>query len=338
MAYYDNLTLEKGMYGPNGQGFTKALEALDPSSSYKNTELEGLDAFERQLKRFGIKVKGDGSDQVDKFFQSSQTSALFPEYVRRSVAQGVQNGNVLKDIIAARTKIDSMDYRSLASIPSEDEMSLKKVAEGAVIPSTRITLQDNLVKLYKRGRMLVSSYEAIRYQRLDLFTVTLRQIGAQIAKSQLNDAVSVLISGDGNSNAAEVLNAADTTDHTLAYSDLLALWGKFGEYEMTNLIASPDVMQKLLAIEEFRNPATGLNFQGTGRLSTPLGASLFHTSCVPAGKLIALDRSCALEMVVAADVSVEYDKLIDRQLERAAITSIAGFAKIFADATKVLAV
>ena len=34
--------------------------------------------------------------------------------------------------------------------------------------------------------------------------------------------------------------------------------------------------------------------------------------------------------------SMEYDKLIDRQLERAAITSISGFAKIFQDATKVL--
>ena len=33
---------------------------------------------------------------------------------------------------------------------------------------------------------------------------------------------------------------------------------------------------------------------------------------------------------------MEYDKLIDRQLERAAITSISGFAKLFAGASKVL--
>ena len=37
-----------------------------------------------------------------------------------------------------------------------------------------------------------------------------------------------------------------------------------------------------------------------------------------------------------SEITVEYDKLIDRQLERAAITSISGFAKIFQDATKVL--
>ena len=37
-------------------------------------------------------------------------------------------------------------------------------------------------------------------------------------------------------------------------------------------------------------------------------------------------------------VTVEYDKLIDRQLERAAITSVSGFAKLFTDAAKVLKV
>lgn len=35
---------------------------------------------------------------------------------------------------------------------------------------------------------------------------------------------------------------------------------------------------------------------------------------------------------------MEYDKLIDRQLERAAITSISGFAKLFTEASKVLVV
>ena len=44
------------------------------------------------------------------------------------------------------------------------------------IPATTIQVQSNLVKLHKRGRMLVGSYEAIQFQRLDLFSVTLRQI------------------------------------------------------------------------------------------------------------------------------------------------------------------
>jgi len=336
MAFYDSLTLEKGMYKPGGEGFTAALEALDPSENYRGTDLEGLDAYQRQLKRFDIRVGGNRSDCVEKFFQTSQSAALFPEYVRRCVAQGSQSANILDDLIAAKTKIDSMDYRSLVSVPGSDATSLKPVAEGAQIPATEVKVQDHLVRLCKRGRMLVSSYEAIRFQRLDLFGVTLRQIGADIARSQLADALSVLIDGDGSGNAAEVLPVK--TAGSLTYDDLVSLWGQFGEYEMNRLVASPDVMQLMLGITEFRNPLTGLNFQGTGKLSTPLGANLYRAASVPAGKLIALDKSCALEMVTAADVTVEYDKLIDRQLERAAITSIAGFAKIFEDAVKVMSV
>ncbi len=52
--------------------------------------------------------------------------------------------------------------------------------------------------------------------------------------------------------------------------------------------------------------------------------------------MVALDKNCALEMVTAGDLSLEYDKLIDQQLERAAITCTYGFAKIFTDASKVL--
>ena len=80
MAKFENIKLEKGLY-TTGKSFTKALEELDPSEEYIGTELEGLDAFQRQLKRFDIKVSGRGSDTVEKFFKTSDSAALFPEYV-----------------------------------------------------------------------------------------------------------------------------------------------------------------------------------------------------------------------------------------------------------------
>jgi hypothetical protein len=52
--------------------------------------------------------------------------------------------------------------------------------------------------------------------------------------------------------------------------------------------------------------------------------------------IIGLDNRYALEQVRAGDVLVEYDKIIDRQLERAAITTISGFGKIITDASAVL--
>ncbi len=65
---------------------------------------------------------------------------------------------------------------------------------------------------------------------------------------------------------------------------------------------------------------------------------LLRTTACPAGTLIGLAKNYALEQICGSEVTVEYDKLIDRQLERAAITSISGFAKLFDGASKVLTV
>lgn len=334
MTAFDNIRLEKGLYASGD--FTGSLERIDPSENYSGTALEGLDAYQRQLKRFDIKVSGAGSDVVDKFFKTSDSAVLFPEYVSRAVRQGMEEANVLPRIVASTTVIDSLDYRSIACEPTEDEKELKVVSEGAFIPETYIKSKENLVRLRKRGRSLVASYEAVRFQRLDLFTVTLRQIGAYIARTQLTDAIDTIVGGDGNNNPAPVSSVASSGNIT--YSDLVSFWNLFDPYELNTVIASPAEMIKLLGIAEFRDAAAGLNFHGSGEIITPIGADLIKSSAVPSGKLIGLDRGCALEMVTTGPVSTEYDKLIDRQLERAVISSTAGFAKIFDAASRTLTV
>lgn len=110
---YDNLRLEKGMYRQEGMTFTQVLESLDPSENYRGTALEGTDAFQRQLKRFGIRAKGAGSSSVEKFFRTTDSAVLFPEYIARTVRQGMEENNILPNIVATTTIIDSMDYRSI---------------------------------------------------------------------------------------------------------------------------------------------------------------------------------------------------------------------------------
>lgn len=333
MAVFETINLEKGMY-QNGKSLTEVLEVLDPSENYKGTALEGLDAFSRQLKRFDIKVSGKGSDTVEKFFMSSNSAALFPEYVSRAVNAGIEETNVLDDVVATVTKIDGVDYRSCSSTPSENEKTLKRVSEGAFIPVTEIKSSDNLIHLYKRGRMLVTSYEMLRFQRIDLFTVTLKQIGAYIARTQLKDAVNVIVNGDGNANPCGSVSPASSG--SLSYADLISMWSALSPFELNTVIASTQAMTDLLSMTEMKDAAAGLNFQGNGKMITPLGANLIHTTALTGGNIIGLDKNCALEMVVAGDVTVDYDKLIDRQLERAAITCIAGFGKIYNDASKKL--
>lgn len=332
MANFDNIKLEKGLYA--GGNFTACLSKLDPDENYKGTHLEGLDCYQRQLKRFDIRVSGPKSDGVEKFFSTSESAVLFPEYVSRAVKQGMEQVNLLPEIVATVTNVNALDYRSISSIPTEEEKELKMVSEGAFIPETRVHTKDSLVSLKKRGRSLVASYEAIKYQRLDLLTVTLKQIGAYIAISLFKDAVDVIENGDGNDNAAPLSHTA--TAGELKFSDLVNFWNLFDPYRLNTLIASPTQMANMLNMSEFRDAAAGLNFHASGKMITPFGAKVLKSTALDRAKIIGIDKSACLEMVKCGDVLTEYDKLIDRQLERAVISCTAGFAKIATDSAKVL--
>ena len=337
---FDNLRLEKGMYRQEGMNFTQVLETLDPSENYRGTALEGTDAFQRQLKRFGIYAKGADSSPVEKFFRTSDSAVLFPEYIARTVRVGMEENNILPSIVATKTMIDSMDYRSIYSIATDDDKELRDVMEGAAIPETEVKTKDHLVRLHKRGRMLVASYEAIRFQKLDLFGVMLRQIGANIQKMQLMDALKVIIDGDDNENESPVYSIGSDpipgTPGVLTYQQMVAFWSQFEPYTLNTLICGSGTLAQMLMMPELRDAAAGLNFQGSGCIGTPLGATVHRTSQLDDGILVGLDNRYTLEQICCGDVMVEHDKLIDRQLERAAITSISGFSKICTDAAAVL--
>ncbi len=338
---YDNLKLEKGMYRQEGMNFTQVLESLDPSENYRGTALEGTDAFQRQLKRFGILAKGPGSSPVEKFFRTMDSAVLFPEYISRTVRQGMEENDILPSLVATTTNIDAMDYRAIYSDAGEDDQKMVELQEGTVIPETQIKTKDHLITLRKRGRMLVASYEAIRFQKLDLFGVMLRQIGANIQKMQMEDALDVLVEGDGNDNGCAYYHVGSTeipgTSGMIGYDQLLEFWSKFDPFTLNTMLCNTTTMKMLLKIPELQNPVAGLNFQGTGAIGTPLGAKLHRTSLLGKGLLLGLDNRYALEQIRCGDVLVEYDKLIDRQLERAAITTISGFGKICAGATVIMA-
>ena len=327
---FDRIKLEKGMYA-NGKSLTDILEELDPSENYKNTDMSGLDAFQRQLKRYDIKVCGSDSDQVQKFFQTSNSAALFPEYVARAVKQGMKNAAPLSEIVAATTVIDNLDYRSISVSPLT--LSANPVSEGGLLPQTDIRTNPNLVSLKKHGRLLTASYESIKYQRLDIFTVTLRQIGAYIARELFNDAVYVLVNGDGGDNAAETVSA---DSQTLTYGSLIKLWANIAPYQLNTILAPTALMQQLLNMSEMKDANAGLDFHGTGKMITPLGANLVHAPSLASNKILGLDKNCALEMIQSGGIVVDSDKLIDRQIDKAAVSCTAGFSKIFSDSAKIL--
>lgn len=321
---YDNIRLEKGLY-TTGKSFTDSLEKLDPSENYKGTELEGLDAFERQLKRFDIKVSGRNSDTISKFFSTTDSAALFPEYVARAVRQGIDGNDKVESIIATTTSVDSFDYRSIEANQTPKDYALDKVAEGGSITEMQIKSKDKLTKLQKYGKMITASYEAIKFQKLDLFALTLKRIGECISINQFTSALEVITDDE--------LKVISTNKTELTYTDLVDLWVSLNPYTMTTLIMNKTNFANILKMPEFRDANAGLDFHANGKIITPFGAEIICCDEMEDTDIIALDKNYAIEKVEAGGVVTEFDKLIDCQLERATISTIVGFSPIFREAS-----
>jgi len=330
---FDNVKLDKGLYCA-GKSFTKALEQADPGEQYCGTALEGLDAYERQLKRFGIRVSGSGSDRVEKFFQNADTAVLFPEFVARTVERGLKEASKLESIVAATTQIDGNDYRS-AGIEADNTPG-SPTTEGEALGALTIRSKNSLVDMQKFGSVLNVTYETLRYQRLELLGVFLRKVGKSFAINMLDSAVNVLRHGDGT--PAEAAPTISRAGGALTYGDLISLWGEFraSGTNLTTLLTNNVLAQEILALPEMRDGTAGLDFHGSGNLVTPLGAELVVCPAFSGNDIVGVDRNTALEMVEAGGIITDYDRLIDRQFHRSGISTTVGFSKIFPHAAVVL--
>ncbi len=316
---YNEIKLEKGLYNLSGKSFTAALEELDPSPAYAGTPLEKLDAFERQLKRFNIRINGQDCDCVEKFFSTTETAVLFPEFVTRCIRKGF-NETVLKSVCAAKTVCASSQYLGCVL---DDSEAYTSTAQAVQLPEATVREGSTATVLSKFGRLISASYEAVRQQRLDVFGVMLRSVGVRLAVSVVKEAVDVLI-GD----------LTPITTSALTYDDLAALYGEFDCFDMTTVITSPELASKIAAMDQLKDCSANAD----GKLMLPFGSELIKTSAVDDDTVIGIDRDFALEFITSTDLVMETDKLIDRQLDQMTVSITCGFRRITPDAVKVLTV
>lgn len=314
---YQNVTLEKGLYHLTNKSFVQALEGLDPSAQYADTPLAGLDAYERQLKRFDIRISGPQCDRVEKFFTSTESAVLFPEFVRRAVQQGM-DASMLSEITAVETHTDSSQYLG-CTITETDSYGTATSQSDALTASTILEATSALV-LDKYGRVVKASYEAVRRQRLDVFAVFLRSVGMQLAQALMQQAITTL--------TAEAGSSSTKAGSALAYSDLATLYGKFTTYNMNTLLVSPKVAATILAMAEMEDVVPVEQAQ----VRLPFGTVLCKVPQMSDNVIIGLDRNFALEMVTGSNLILETDRLIENQLDLITISLQCGFRVLMKNA------
>lgn len=307
---YQTIKLEKGMYHLTNKSFLQALEQLDPSAQYADTPLAGLDAYERQLKRFDIRTNGVHCDRVEKFFHSTESAVLFPEFVRRAIQQGI-NHSVLSNITAAETHTDSSQY--LGCSMSETANYGTTITQTNELNASTILEESTALVLNKYGRVVKASYEAVRHQRLDVFAIFLRSVGMQLSQALVNQAITTL--------TANVGSTSTKSGSVLAYSDLATLYGKFSTYDMNTLLVAPKTAAAILAMSELQDVVP----MQDGRIQLPFGTMLCKVPQMSEQNMIGLDREFALEMVTGSNLIMETDRLIDNQLDLITVSLQCGF-------------
>lgn len=317
---YNNIKLEKGLYSITNKTFTQALTELDPDEQYENTSMKKLDAFERQLKRFNIKVGGTDSDKVEKFFLSTESAVLFPEYVRRMIKKGMDEASLTPEIVGAVSYTDSADFRGL----KVTSMGSSITGESAALPVTTVRLSTSSIPLKKFARKLSCSYESIRKQRLEAFGVILQGLGASLSRD-INHAC---IDDMTKDLEPSVQSSAIT------YSDLAKFWSSMGDHDMTTMICSPETMAEILALDEMKYCVS--DFMTSGKVKTPYGVTIVKCPQLDKNTTVGIDKTCAVEMVFGTDIIVDFDKLISSQCDEIACSVTVGFSTLTADAVKIL--
>ncbi|MBX7259071.1 MAG: phage major capsid protein [Candidatus Hydrogenedentes bacterium] len=296
----------------------------------------GVNVADYCAQEFGIDV---GRITVDRFFQSDPNAKwLFPDIVREAVIAGLKHKPVYPELIVHDEHVSGTAYDVPYVAESSVEEEMRTVAEGAAIPESEITYGDRIVRLDKKGRGVIASYEVIRRMSVDMLRVHLRRIGERLGRNLDARLAQVLVSGDNSGSATAAPTVNTGVSGAWSYEDIVKGFMTLTldhYFTPTHMLANSELAQTILGMEEFKDSAL-FDFAKSGDLPTPLGVRLVPLVDQPAKKLTIVDSGYAVEKLTEQDLLVESDKLINQQWDRTYLTVVTDFAVLYEKARVVV--
>lgn len=335
------------------------LEMNDPTP-----EGGKLDAFERLMKEAGILTKNIPdknifSSKVEAFYRTNETKALFPEYVARTLVQAMTEYPVFQYLVAARTPIDSNTYKAsyldLDDTSNKKATQMRRVTEAAELPTARLRLGETAINIYKYGRAIEASYEALRRMSLEVFNIHIQEIGVQAADNKIAEILTVVKEGDGNDNAATTYKSSDfdsTASSALTREAFIRFLLKFYPRNCNTVVSNEDGLIQLL---EVLYPgyttaglmdqliSKGLNIAVTLPQNLVTNVTLLYSphvekinSKVP---FYGINRESAIEEIFELGSTInEADTFIKNQTKVMTVSENSGFRKILKKSSAILTI
>ncbi|MCF6287476.1 MAG: hypothetical protein L3K26_20180, partial [Candidatus Hydrogenedentes bacterium] len=193
---------------------------------------------------------------------------------------------------------------------------------------SEIIYGDRIVRLDKKGRGVLASYEAVRRMSVDMLRVHLQRVGERLGRSLDARLSTVLASGasSGSGTAPVTMNTA--TSGAWTYGDLVSAYMNLSQehyFTPTHMIVDNATAQSVLPMSGIADSAL-VDFAKTGNLPTPFGVQLVPMADQPTDTLTVLDAGFAVQKLTEQDLLVESDKLINQQWDRTYLTVVTDFA------------
>lgn len=369
----NEVTLDKGMYAEaaaNRMTFSQYLERIQPSQPD-----DRLDAYERQLKRFGITVrsqpeKGIYASTIEQFLKASETYAnnqplqtgvpssaiLFPEFVSRTARMAMLSNTDydVSNLLSTTRVINGSTYKELwidttpgqNDQPNLNKYEMGRVGEFGTFPRTQITWAESAKSVFKRGVQVDMSYEFQREATVDILSIVISRIMLSQSRSLFTKAL------DKAFNGAPVVQSS-TLDATsiggkLTYEAWLKWTASFDVYTCDTYYMSLNTAVKVIMMEKPNiDPVAMMASLKQGPVSQTIqvarglwkNVTIFPLTdgSIADDYILTFDKMYALERVIQAGTDIqESERIITQQFDSVVISVADEISLIFDDSRFVL--
>jgi hypothetical protein len=360
-----------------GMSLSAHLEEEDPSEGY-NDGLDAFQRLLKVagIRTQSIPELGIWSNAFEDLSEHPQARLLVPEFVSRCARRASAGRDVmqrtlytssdtvpggamfplalaaqarykqiapaipLSELVAITTPVNAGVYQAFYLTEVAASMRKVRVSEGAPLPPAKLTGGEHTINLYKYGRSLEVSYEVLRRQRIDQVALYIGLLAIQSESDKVAAALDVLVSGDGNSNAATIHTLTSLDSSASAGTMTLKGWLAF-KMKFTN----PYVCMAVLCQEAVALQLLTLNMGSANvplvNVAAPSGMGMFRainpglsdnvalgwTSDAPSLKIVGIDTRFALERVYEVNSEIqEIERYATRQTQALTFSEVEGYA------------
>ncbi len=268
---------------------------------------------------------------VEKAFQTNSLQSVFPIFFDSNIQASILANPVLDRLVSRSVAIDSHTATHVTMTESVKDATMGEIGEGTSMPQLIIKEAERAIKLRKFGGELLWTYEVVRLMRLDVLASSIQRIATRWQQQKTDFALATLIDGDGAGDGAATTSAAATTG-TPVYSDLTTAEFVFPiGYTPDTIVAPKEVLVKILAMQEYKDPLAGVLHQTTGAIPSPLGQDLVRwdstgkVSTYLSTTAVMFDSNMALVEYTEGGVITETEKVVRDQWWRNVSSQWVGY-------------